>query len=371
MSIDHTSSYDKLDNLYNQKKIIYDILKLPKDDIEISLIQLNSKSIQLEDEIKKLKNIHEHTIAEKYILDNSSEYLTDLNKLSSLTTTFNKRTHNYYTKNTISEDIKKKELDNISDSLLVQLDLTIERAVNYNKTKFSIHKNISFLAFIIALLASFWYIRKLNSIYTDLLFLYSVDQGGYTTFTQEADLITLKMKKKSILSDNIAMIDPVTGINNLKGLAASYAEKKGMRDNSYTSVTVFEIDNFSKNNKAYPQELIQGILKKIAFTLSLHEQVTDVIARTDYNQFTIILSRQTKEQSFNDIDIIRQNILELNFNSATNRDIKITISGGHIIKPNNVNLEEAIGQARDLMFYAQRAGGNRISQIKDIAHDEL
>lgn len=204
-------------------------------------------------------------------------------------------------------------------------------------------------------------------VYRDLEYLYNTEQKGYIISTKEVDSIAMRMKRKPISSDNSAMIDSVTGINNLRGLMNSYAEKKGMRDNSYTSVTVFEIDNFSKNNKGYSQEFIDGVLKKIAFSLSLHEQVADVIGRTDREQFTVILSRQSKEESFKDMDIIRQSISELNFNGET----RITISGGYIIKPNNINLEEAIKQAKRVMNHAQEAGGDRISQIRDMAHSEL
>ncbi|HUH42500.1 MAG TPA: diguanylate cyclase, partial [Sulfurimonas sp.] len=151
----------------------------------------------------------------------------------------------------------------------------------------------------------------------------------------------------------------------------SYSEKKGMKDRNFTSVTVFEVDNFSKTNKAYSQELTQSILKKIAFSISLHQQITDVIARTDYNQFTVILSRETKEQLFKDADNIRHSISELKLSSTEAGEIELSISGGHVTKPNNQSLEEAIRQAKKVLLHAQKKSKNIISQVKDLAHSEL
>ncbi len=370
MLIDYDNSYAKTSTLFNQKEIINSIDKLSLDDIELSLIKLSGQGAQLQDNTKKLRNLYEYNFAEKYIIMNSHVYLADLDKLDSLVVAFNKKANDYYSISSINKkenEEKKIELQISKNSLLSHIDLLLLRASAYDKLKFDIHKDISFAEFIIVLLVTFWYRKKLKLVYKDLEYLYNTEQKGYIVSTKEADSIAMRMKRKPISSENPAMIDPLTGINNLRGLMNSYSEKKGMKDNSYTSVTVFEIDNFSKNNKKYPQEFIDGVLKKIAFSLSLNEQATDVIGRTDSEQFTVILSRQNKEESFRDMDIIRKSISELNFNG----EVKITISGGYIIKPNNTNLEEAIKQAKAIMLYAQKAGGDRISQIRDVAHSEL
>ncbi len=370
MSIDYYNSHAKVDNLLNQKKMIDSINNLPIDDIELSLIKLSGQGGQLQDDAKKLRNSYEFDFTEKYILMNSAAYLADLDKLDSLIITFNKNANDYYSIGATDKKesgARKAKLQISTNSLLGQIDLIVSRALSYNKSKLDIHKNVSYAEFAIIIFITFWYRKRLKLIYRDLQYLNGNQQKGYIISTEEVDSITMKMKRKPSSTENPDMIDLVTGINNTKGLMSSYAEKKGMKDDNYTSVTVFEVDNFLADRKKQPQEFINGTLKKIAFSLSLHEQATDVMARTDQNQFTIILSRQNKEESFKEMDIIRQNISELNFNG----EIKITISGGYIIKPNNTTLEEAIRQAKNIMYYAQKVGGNRISQIKDVAQSEL
>jgi diguanylate cyclase (GGDEF)-like protein len=210
-------------------------------------------------------------------------------------------------------------------------------------------------------------------IYKDIEFLYQIDKlhNGHDIFSIEADAISLRMNRKSVSTDNPSMLDPVTGINNHKGMINSYSQKKGLKDSNFTSVTVLEIDNFSKTKRAFSQELTQAILKKVAYTISLHEQPVDVIARTDYNQFTLILSRSSKEQSFKDVELIRQSIAELRFNVPDKGSSSITVSGGYIIKPNHTNLDEAIKQAKEILLYAKNIGTNKILQTRDMAEREM
>jgi diguanylate cyclase (GGDEF)-like protein len=179
------------------------------------------------------------------------------------------------------------------------------------------------------------------------------------------------MNRKTVNTDNPSMLDPVTGINNHKGMINAYSQKKGLKDSNFTSVTILEIDNFSKSKRAYPQELTQAILKKVAYTISLHEQPVDVIARTDYNQFTLILSRTSKEQSFKDVELIRQSISELRFNVPDKGSSSVTVSGGFIVKPNHTNLDEALKQAKEILIYAKNTGTNRILQTRDMAEKEM
>ncbi len=366
LSFENTSSYEKIDNLNDQKKIISNLTKLSTSDQELILIQLTGNGTQLHYEIEKLKTLYKYNFMEKYILSNSQEYLRDLNKLNSLTTKFNIKALAHY-KNKDKKETIKKEFKTSFYNLNKQLNIIIFKSIEYNKIKHNIHNKITLIAFIVILLIAIWYRKRLKLIYEDLSYLYNADKKNYTTFSEEIDAIALRMKRKVITSDNPAMLDPVTGINNLKGLINSYGEKKSLKESNFTSVTILEIENFSKSNRVYSQEFTQSILKKVAFTISLHEQSADVMARTDYNQFTIILSRPSKEQSFKDIDIIRQSINELKLKSSQTGPITITVSGGLIIKPNNMSLDEALRESKRILLHSQKNDSNKISQSRDLA----
>lgn len=370
VAIDHSSSYEKVNNLTNQKVIIFDILNLSKENLEISLIKLQGGTTQLQYDVEKLHSLYQYSIFEKFILSNSKEYLGDLDLLDKLRADFTKKANTYYS-TTQDSDLYKSELQESFNSLDTHINSMIIKSIYYNQATFNIHKKVTYFAFLAILFATLWYRKRLTLIYKDLEFLNNANLQQYNIFSLEAEAISQKIKRKPVVTDNPTMIDAVTGINNLKGMMSSYSEKKGMKDRNFTSVTVFEVDNFSKTNKAYSQELTQSILKKIAFSISLHQQITDVIARTDYNQFTVILSRETKDQLFKDADNIRHSISELKLSSTEAGEIELSISGGHVTKPNNQSLEEAIRQAKKVLLHAQKKSKNIISQVKDLAHSEL
>jgi len=371
--VEQNSSYAKINNLKEQKEIVKSLANLQKEDIELALIQFNSKSTQLHHEIKKLHNLNKYDYTGKFLLGNSNEYLLDLQKLSDLTTNFNKSAHKYYIKNLKNEEEKSKELKSAFYSINTFLDSMIIKNIGYNEEKFHLLQNIAIFSFVLTFLTTFWYRKRLASIYKDILHLYAINKNkkDYEIFSQEADAIQLRMNRKPVATDNPSMIDPVTQINNHKGMLSSYSNKKGMKDSNFISVTIFEIDNFSKQKRTFSQELTQAILKKVAFTISLHEQATDVIARTDYNQFTIVLSRSSKEQSFKDVDIIRQSISEIKFKEPGGDSVAITVSGGFIIKPNNQSLDESLRKAKEVLQHAKKNSTNTISQTRDLAQLEL
>jgi len=364
------SSSSKINNLNMQKSILSSLTKLNKEDVELAIIQLNGKSTQLHYEIEKLKAVYQYDYLGQYFLNNSNEYLADLNELSLLTSSFNQKASLYYTKESENEDIKKQELQKSYSYLANHINSLLLKELSYNQKKFYLFEKVAILLFALLLVVTIWYRKRLQLIYNDILFLYAVENNkkGNGVFSEEIDAISLRMKRKPVISDNPAMIDTVTDINNNKGLMHSYAEKKGMKDSNFTSVTVFEVDNFSKSNRVFSQDFTQAILKKIAFTMTLHEQATDVIARTDYNQFTLVFSRASKEQLFKDMEIIRQSISELKFRTPEKESVQITVTGGLVIKPNNTNLEESIRQAKEVLEHAKSTGRNKISQLSDVAH---
>ncbi len=371
LTLEQQLSFEKVNNLNKQKETINSLATLKKDDIELALIQFNGKSTHLHQEIDKLKSIYKYDYSDRYIFSNSQEYLGDLDRLSVLTTSFNDSAHKFYVndKSEKSREESQKELNTSLTNIIYHINNMLIKNIEYTQDKFKVSKIATIVIFVLILLATFWYRKKLFSIYKDIEFLYQVDKNkvDHTIYTLEADAISMRMNRKVVTTDNPTMTDPVTGINNNKGMLNSYSNKKNLKDSNFTSVTILEIDNFSKSKRAFSQEMTQNILKKIAYTISLHEQAVDVIARSDYNQFTLILSRVSKEQSFKDVELIRQSIAELKFNIADTGQVVITVSGGFIIKPNNTNLDEASRQAREILQYAKSTGINRILQTRDMA----
>lgn len=371
--IEQTFSFEKIENLKGQKEILLSLKNLPKKDVDLAIIQFNGKSKQISLEIEKLRKLYEYDFTSNYIFDTDKKYISSLNKMQEYTQKFNQSAVAYYKSE--EEDEKQTYKLLVDNFILIDrfIDSIIMDDIYTNQEKTNLLYMLLLGIFTFVTFYTFWYKNRLSKINNDILHIYSVESNKkeYNPYTLEIDAIMLKMKKKPAVTDNPAMIDTLTEINNLKGLLASYTEKKVIKDGSFTAVTILEVDNFSKIKRPFPQDIAQMILKKIAFTITLHEQPTDVIGRTDYNQFTIVMTRSSKEKALKDIELIRQSISELKIKVPNVGAVVITMSGGFIIKPNNISLEESMKQSKELLAYAHSTGESMLAQSKDLAEHDL
>ncbi len=361
-------SYNKIKNLDEQRAIIKSLTNIPRKDIELAKIQFNGKSNMLLVKIEQLKQLYKYDFVGKYIIYSENEYMKDLDELIKITKEFNEAAKRYYVKSHAHDKENLRNLQKAFYKINHKLDELYIKNVKYNQKKSYIIAILTTILLLNSLIGTFWYRGRLKLILEDILQLSSIqpNQKSFTPKTVEADAILLRMRKKSSDSIDPSLIDPVTEVLNHKGMMVMYAQKKNLKEGNFRSVTVLEIDNFSKSNRAYSQELTQAILKKVAFTLSLFEQPADVIARTDYNQFTLILSRPTKEASYKEVESIRQSINEIKFKLPTGEYVNISVSGGFVIKPNNKILDDAINQAKQILQVAKERGGNMIAQMSDL-----
>jgi diguanylate cyclase (GGDEF)-like protein len=247
-----------------------------------------------------------------------------------------------------------------------------EKHLVYESQKLSLVQYAVYTAFLISILSTLWFTRRLSFIYNDLKTLYSVDldSKGRMFLTEEAEMITKRMNRKPTATENPAFIDPVTEINNYKGLLNGFANRKG-NNGPILAVCVFSLDNFKEIENKYKKDLANQILKKIAFMFSLYEQHTDVLGRIDYDQFVLILNRSTKDAALKDCEQIRKNIEDTKFKAPKGETISLTVSGGFVVKTPNKQIDETIVHAKEILKTALAKGGNRIAQLRDHAESGL
>ena len=366
-TIERNSSFKKVNSLITQKATLTTLIQLNKKDIEYALIQYNGKTTHILNKIEILRNLYIYDFTGRYILDNSNEYMSDLDKLSELVSIFNDKATHYYTNNIKDEKINFQELHNYYSKINNHINSIIFKNISYEELKFHMIEKISIVAFLLILFTTIWYRKRLNIIYNDILFLFSANanKANYEIFSEEVNAISHRMKRKHSISEDTSMMDQATDIYNAKGFFKSFTEKKNLKGENLTFITILEVDNFSQDDNQFTKETTNAILRKIAFSISLYEQTTDVVARTQYNQFSIILSRQTKEKAFKEIEAIRQSISEIKFKNNDAQSINITVSGGFVIKTENTSLEEATKEAKRVLQRAKDSGKNKISQVND------
>jgi len=362
-------SYEKVSNLNNQKKVYSSFVAEQRVSNVIDFIQFNAKSAQLRNDTQALLLPNQYAFLSSILLDNQKEYSLQINQLNSLSDKYIKLSREYFELLPDDKNIPLLliEIESLYISILDSIDSVLLNNIINDSQRFSVFFKLFIVLLLVLIIANILQRQKLQTIYADIILLSSNDLNKSTPiYSQEMDAIALRMNRKTSIADNPTMIDQVTEINNNKGMAQTYLEKKGLKDNNFNSVTILEIDNFSKSKRAFSQGFTQEILKKVAYTISLHETAIDIIARTDYNQFTLIFSRPSKEQLYKDIDLVRQSISEIKLSTPEKDMINITVTGGFIIKPNNAPLEDYIRKSKELLKDAKHLGINKILQTKDL-----
>ena len=367
------SSVEKTDLLLHQKALISEAYNLGREDIQLSNIQLRGIINNLKFDIVQMQEAFEFDILGNYVYGHAHQYISDLEQLSIKQLLYIEAADAYYDQSL--EDLEER-LDSYDfaqveyEAKLFELE---EKHLIYEAQKFQALQIIIYLAFLISLLATLWFTRRLAFIYKDLKTLYSVDleSKGRMYQTEEAEMITKRMSRKPTATENPAFIDPVTEINNYKGLLHGFANRKG-NNGASLCVCVFSLDHFKDIEKKYKKDLANQILKKVAFTFSLYEQHTDVLGRIDYDQFVLIINRQTKDAALNDCEQIRKTIEETKFKAPKGGDvISITVSGGFVVKAPNKPLDQTIAHAKEILHAAITQGGNKIAQLRDRAEKGL
>ena len=363
-------SFSKIDKLQSIKAKSNEIAHLDYDDLDLSIIQFHGTYNIMKIELSKLKSLRNADRIGSMFFEYMPVYDQDLAQLSTLMRDFESAAEDYYSNVKAKLKERKANLEKANSALAYKINSMIIKNSAYEKKKFALEIYLTLFTFLVVLLATLWYSRQLKNIYRDIESLFSVDTDGSkdkTVYTQEVEVINKRMSRKPSLEESPDLIDPVTEINNYKGLLQVYANMKSKNEHNFVAVCLFEIDYFKELDEKYPKEFIQTVLKKIAFIISLNKQHHDVVGRCDKAQFCVVFSRNSKEQAYKDCETIRNTIADTVFKVPRGEALKLTVSGGFTIKPGNKTLAQAIEQAKEIVVTAQENGRNRIAQLRDHA----
>ncbi len=366
------NTFQKVHLLDEQSILIDEIYNLGREDLELSNIQFRGKSTKLENSLKDMALYYNLDYIGNFILGEKPDHDKELEDLVSLTKNFISKTSKWYNVNT--QNLASREVSFLESHTRINdyINKLLIKELKYIEAKSVLKEYLMYATLFFVLMNILWYAKRFSLIKKDLEALYSVDHDFDSSPLQikEIESIYKRMSRKPQTNENPANVDPITEINNLKGLSYEFANRKNAKDSNFTTVCIFEVDHFRALDKKYPKDFTQSVLKKFSFMLSLHKQNTDIIARVDYDKFAIVMSRSSQELAFKDSEKIRKSLIETVFKAPkTNQSLKFTISGGFVIKPTNKTLEDSLKQAKEILQTAIKKGRNKIAQLRDHAED--
>jgi GGDEF domain-containing protein len=361
----NTAQYsDRLSALKNQHILIKKITATNLDDLDMAAIAINSDLSELQ-LFAKLSN--KQTLLDP-IIASGKEQESFSRTLISTSNNFQEATLFWAESMKASRESMYARMISARNLYLVDIDVMIDYQIQLINESISIAKITVLILFFFGLLTFLLYRWRLNQIYSDINKACSVDTNGNESVvtTEEVDFIIRRLSRKMPTNNsNPSLIHVQSGINNEKGLFSMYSSaKRNSKSAGTLFVTLFEIDKHDELAAKLSKEEMANIYKKLAEILSMYEQPLDIIGHLDNNSFVLLMARNTKENALSDAEKIVASIKDSIFPTQQG-SIKITLSGGLLLKIPSKSLEAALGDATQIVLKAKETGGNRVAQLRD------
>lgn len=354
---------ERLSALKNQHLLIEKIVHTDLSDPKMASILINGAVSEL---TLSVKLSGQEAVLDAFINSNE-EQASLLRSLSLSSQSFQDTALLWSEALAISKESSKTRMMSARTAYLEDIDRMIDYQIHIIEESVATAKMTALLLFITGLIMFFLYRYRLNQIYSDIDKVCSIDADGSqkTMHTQEIDFLTKHVvRKSSQISINPNLIHPSSNLNNEKGLVTAFNAKKAGRSGNTVFLALFEIDQYLELTQSLNKEDLAGILKKLGEMISMYEQAFDVIAHLDNDQLVFLMSRSTKQSALEECEKFIHSVEESSF-STSQGIIKITLSGGFLLKPPAKSIEEAISDAQILIEKSKENGGNRISQVRE------
>lgn len=164
---------------------------------------------------------------------------------------------------------------------------------------------------------------------------------------------------------HLATEDPLTRLHNRRGLesALGLTLAQAARQQSPTSAILVDIDRFKEINDNFGHEAGDHVLRQVALQLKRHSRASDVVARTDGEEFLLILPQTTLDAARAVAERICQAVGDQPMVINSHR-IPVTVSIGVASEVGDVALDRLAQQADRALHLAKRGGSNRVASVE-------
>jgi diguanylate cyclase (GGDEF)-like protein len=181
----------------------------------------------------------------------------------------------------------------------------------------------------------------------------------YLVFFSVVAFILSRLKKTIQKEKNLARIDFLTDIPNLKGFYefGKREIEKCKRYKRKLSIAYIDCDNFKQVNDTYGHEAGDKLLRLIAETVQDSIRNTDLVARLGGDEFVVMLDETGVDTVHTVMERVNKNLKA----AVKSENFNVTFSVGVAIF-NKVpdTLEEAVKRADELMYKVKKNGKNMV-----------
>ncbi|NOQ31884.1 MAG: diguanylate cyclase [Helicobacteraceae bacterium] len=308
------NSYSALQSVQKQKALVLAINSIDYSHKELSVIQLDGKSNELTFEIDKLAN--------------SVNIESSISELRAL------------------KELFVNDVEHSAVAFNNQLNTINTKVINSMSDQFSYIEILSYLTFLYVIILMIFYTKRLGLVYEDIAHLFAVkDSNTYLIKTDEVNTITKRINQKQDSLKTPDMLDRVTALYNKDGMLSTFNEKKYSLSTQSQIIAIFKIDGIKNLRDQYPDTILNKVFKKVAFTISLHEQHNDLSAYLEENRFALLLTNRNKKEAKEIFELIKSSLNEFKVDSENS--VELTLVYESIQKAPVESLENVLISLKD------------------------
>jgi diguanylate cyclase len=175
-----------------------------------------------------------------------------------------------------------------------------------------------------------------------------------------------QLREKIVEEQQQAMRDALTRVPNRLAWDERVTQEFGRwrRYRSPLVLVVWDVDDFKKVNDTYGHKAGDKVLVTIANVLNDQIRETDFLARFGGEEFVLLLTETTLEDSLAVVEKLRKAIEDCQFHHG-DKAVLITVSGGFTEFKDEDTVETAFERADQFLYKAKRSGKNRCMSDND------
>lgn len=184
------------------------------------------------------------------------------------------------------------------------------------------------------------------------------------TMNSEHDLMI-----KNALMDRTTKIDALTDLYNHKTFyeyLEHLIEQNKANDLTF-QLAIIDIDNFKTINDTYGHWMGDLILKSISDCIKKSVTEKDIVSRYGGEEFAVLFTEKTDEETLQMVEAMRQNISNLQHNEIENQNI--TVSIGLQTYKNNIGKEKFFRDTDACLYSAKQTGKNKV--VKHVTNSRI
>lgn len=173
-----------------------------------------------------------------------------------------------------------------------------------------------------------------------------------------------ELMKANCKLENLTRSDPLTDLLNRRGLqnVLSREIQWAKRQNSETSVLLFDLDDFKEVNDRYGYAVGDVLLKEIASRLEGSVRLTDYVARIGGDEFIILLPQTSLSDAMQVAEKVRLAVCGHVITLPLGDSVQVTASiGVAIVNEETPSIDELLGKMHPYLSRSKKGGKNQVS----------